>query len=121
MAFAVGAFLCGVRAMGYWVILQVGGVRPADRRGIALAGFGSALLFVILSSASAYLLKRRSGARAIVVKTLFLMGAHGLPSIAIFAIASRGAVLRMPEVAALLVLFAGFVAVFRGPVLKHNR
>jgi len=59
VAFAVGAFLCGVRAMGYWVILQVGGVRPADRRGIALAGFGSALLFVILSSASAYLLKRR--------------------------------------------------------------
>jgi hypothetical protein len=64
VAFAVGAFLCGVRTMGYWVILQVGGVRPAGRGGIALVGFCSTFLFVILSSASACFRERRSGARA---------------------------------------------------------
>ena len=59
-------------------------------------------------------------APAIVVKTLFLTGAHGLPSIALFTVASRGAVLRMRELVGRLVLFVCFVLVFRPPILKNN-
>lgn len=120
MVLAVGAFLCGVRAIGYWLILEVGGVRSAERGGIALVMCCSAFLFVILSSASAYLRERTSGARAIAVKTLYLTGAHGLPSIALFTVASKGAVLRMPEVMGLLIAFVCFVLVFRPPIPKHN-
>ena len=61
-----------------------------------------------------------SGARAIVVKALFLTGAYGLPSIALFTVASRGAVVQRPEVLGLLILFACFVLVFRPPIRKHN-
>ena len=117
---AVGAFLCGVRAMGYWLILQLGGVRPAESGGIALVMCCSAFLFVILTSASAYLRERTSGARAIVVKALYLTGAYGLPPIALFAVASRGAVLQRPEVMGLIILFVCFVLVFRLPIPKHN-
>jgi hypothetical protein len=53
VSFAFGAFLCGVRAMGYWVILQVGGLPPAENGGIALVVYSSVFWFVILSSASA--------------------------------------------------------------------
>jgi hypothetical protein len=119
---AVGALFCGVRALGYWVILQVGGLRPADRGGVAPVMYGSVFVFVILSSASAYLCERKSGARAIAVKTLYLLGAHGLPAIALFAIASRGAVFEMREVIVLLILFVCLVLIFRrpGPRKKLN-
>jgi hypothetical protein len=120
VVFAVGAFLCGVRALGYWVVLQVGGVRSAERGGIALVICCSALLFIILSSASAYLQERTNGARAIVVKAVFLNGAYGLPSIALFTVASRGAVLQRPEVLGLLMLFACFVLVFRPSIPKQT-
>ena len=120
VVFAVGAFLCGVRALGYWVILQLGGVRSGERGGIALVMCCSALLFVILSSASAYLRERTNGVRAIVVKALFLTGAYGLPSIALFTVASRGAILQRSEVLGLLTLLACFVLVFRPPMRKHN-
>lgn len=113
VAIGVAAFLCGVRAMGYWAILQIGGVWPAESGGISLVMGSSAFLFVILSLASAYLRERKSGARAIVVKTLFLTAAHGLPAIALFTVASRGAVLRMPTVMGLLILLVGFVLAFR--------
>ena len=76
---AVGAFLCGVRAMAYWAILQLGGVRPAERDGIALVVCCSAFLFVILSSASAYLRERASGARAIAVKPCISPGLMAFP------------------------------------------
>jgi hypothetical protein len=33
VGFAFRALLCGVPAMGYWVILQVGGVPPAESGG----------------------------------------------------------------------------------------
>jgi len=116
---AIGAFLCGVRALGYWAILQVGNPRPADRDGIALVLWGSAFLFVILSAASAYLRERASGARAVAAKTLFFTGAYGLPCIGLFGVASRGAVLKMPEVTGLLILFVCFVLVFRPLVPKR--
>lgn len=117
---AVGAFLCGIRAMGYWAILRVGGVRAAERGGIALIVGCSALLFVVLSLASAYLRERTNGRRGIAIKTLYLIGAHGLPPIALFTIASRGAVLKMPEVIGLSVLFVCFVFGFRTSIPKHN-
>jgi hypothetical protein len=117
---AFGALLCGVRAMGYWVILQVGGLPPAESGGIALVVYRSVFLFVILSSASAYLRERTMGAWAIVVKALNLIGAYGLPPIALFTVVSKGAILKMPEVMSLLVLFACFVLVFRVYSPKHN-
>ena len=126
-SFAFGALLCGVRAMGYWVILQelewlrqVGGVPPAESGGIALGVYRSVFLFVVLSSASAYLRERTSGAWAIVVKALNLIGAYGLPPIALFTVVSKGAILKMPEVMSLLVLFVCFVLVFRVSSPKHN-
>lgn len=120
VVFAVGAFFCGVRALGYWAILQVGGIRPTERDGIALVVCCSAFLFIVLSSASAYLRERVSGPRAIAIQTLHLTGAHGLASIALFTVASKGAVLRMPEVVGLLILFVCFVLAFRSPLPKHN-
>ena len=127
VSFAIGAFFCGVRAMGYWVILQelkwlrqVGGVPPAGSGGIALGVYRSVFLFVVLSSASAYLRERTSGAGAIVVKALNLIGAYGLPPIALFTVVSKGAILKMPEVMSLLVLFVCFVLVFRVSSPKHN-
>ena len=120
VVFAVLDFLCGVRTMGYWPILQIGGVQPAERGGIALVMCGSAFLFVILTSASAYVRERTSGARTIVIKALYLTGVYGLPPVALFTVASSGAVLQRPEVMGLLILFVCFVLVFRLPVLKHN-
>ena len=116
----VGAFLCGIRAMGYWAMLRVGGVRPAERGGIAQVVWCSALLFVVLSLASAYLRERTSSRPGIVIKTLYVIGAHGLPPIALFIIASRGAVLKMPEVIGLFVLFVCFVLGFRSPIPKRG-
>ena len=117
---AFGAFLCGIRAMGYWAILRVGGVRSAERGGIALIVCCSVLLFVVLSFASAYLRERMNGRLGIVIKTLYFIGAHGLPPIALFTIASRGAVLKMPEVIGLFVLFVCFVLGFRHPLPNHS-
>ena len=120
VSLAFGALLCSVRAMGYWLILQIGAVRQPVSGGIALVMCRSAFLFVILSAASAYLRERTSGARAIVLKALYLTGAFGLPSIALFTVASRGAVLQMPEVTGPLILFIFFVLVLRPPVPKRN-
>jgi hypothetical protein len=120
VSFAFGALLCGLRAMGYWVILQVGGVPPAESGGIALVVYRSVFWFVILSSASAYLRERTKGVSAIVVKALYLIGAYGLPPIALFTVVSKGAVLKMPEVMSLLVLLVCFVLVFRESSPKHN-
>jgi len=127
VSFAFGALLCGVRAIGYWVILQelewlrqVGGVPPAGSGGIALGVYRSVFLFVVLSSASAYLRERTSGAWAIVVKALNLIGAYGLPPIALFTVVSKGAILKKPEVMSLLVLFVCFVLVFRVSSPRHN-
>ena len=127
VSFAIGALLCGIRAMGYWAILQelewlrqVGGVTPAESGGIALGVYRSVFLFVVLSSASAYLRERTSGAWAIVVKALNLIGAYGLPPIALFTVVSKGAILKRPEVMSLLVLFVCFVLVFRVYSPKHN-
>jgi hypothetical protein len=120
VSFAFGALLCGLHAMGYWVILQVGGVPPAESGGIALVVYRSVFWFVILSSASAYLRERTKGVSAIVVKALYLIGAYGLPSIALFTVVSKGAVLKMPEVMSLLVLLVCFVLVFRESSPKHN-
>jgi hypothetical protein len=47
VSFAFGALLCGLHAMGYWVILQVGGVPPAESGGIALVVYRSVFWFVI--------------------------------------------------------------------------
>ena len=115
-----GALLCGVRAMGYWAILQVGGVPPAGSGDIALVVYRSVFWFVILSSASAYLRERTKGSRAIVLKALYLIGAYGLPSIALFTVVSKGAILKMPEVMSLLALFVCFVLVFRESNPKPN-
>ena len=120
VGFAFGAFLCGIRALGYWVILQIGGVPPAESGNIALVVYRSVFWFVILSSASAYLRERTKGARAIVLKALYLIGAYGLPSIALFTVASKGVILRMPEVMSLLALFVCFVLVFRESSPKQN-
>jgi hypothetical protein len=90
--------------MGYWLILQVGAVRQPVSGGIALVMYRSVFLFVILSSASAYLRERTSGARPIVVKVLYLTGAYGLPSIALFTAVTKGVILQMPEVIGLLAL-----------------
>jgi hypothetical protein len=119
LGFAFGALLCGIRAMGYWVILQVGGV-PPESGDIALVVYRSVFWFVILSSASAYLRGRTKGARAIVLKALYLIGAYGLPSIALFTVVSKGAILKMPEVMSLLALFVCFVLVFRQSSPKRN-
>ena len=119
LTLAVGAFLCGIRAMGYWAILRVGDARPAERGGIALIVCWSAFLFVVLSLASAYL-REKTNRRGIVIRTLYLIGAHGLPAIALFTIASRGAVLRMPEVACIFVLFVCFVLGFRPSIPSHR-
>jgi hypothetical protein len=120
VSFAFGALLCGVRAMGYWVILQAGGLPPAESGGIAPVLYRSVFWFVILSSASAYLRERTNGARVIVVKTLYLIGAYGLPSIALFTVVSKGAVLKMPEVMSLLALLVCFVLVCRESSPKRN-
>jgi hypothetical protein len=109
----VAAFLCGVRALGYWSILQVGGVQPPRKAGIVLVVCVSALLFVILTAASAYLRERHRGVKAMVVKTLYLSAAHGLPSIGLFTIASKGAVLEMPEVTGVLVMLVCFAVLLR--------
>jgi hypothetical protein len=76
--------------------------------------------FVVLSSASAYLRERTKGAWAIVVKALYLIGAYGLPSIALFTVVSKGAILKMPGVMGLLALFVCFVLVFRKASRKQN-
>jgi hypothetical protein len=115
---ALGALLSGIRALGYLVILQVGGVRPTQTFGVALTMCGAMLLFVTLTALSAYLRERNNGARAIFLKFLFLSGTYGLPGIALFAMASRGAVLRMPVVMGLLVAFVCFVVFLRTPGLK---
>jgi hypothetical protein len=120
VSFALGALLCGVRALGYWVALQVGGVPPTESGGLALVVYRSVFWFVILSSASAYLLERTKGAWATVAKALYLIGAYGLPPIALFTAVSKGAILKMPEVMCLLVLFVCFVLVFRESSPKHN-
>lgn len=109
----VGAFLYGVRALGYWAILQIGGVQPADRSGVEWVLGWSVLLFVGLSVASAIVGQRRSGARVIGAKALFYAGVYGLPAIALFTVASKGAVLRMPEVMGLVMLFACLILAFR--------
>src|SRR5262249_50241054 len=94
-------------------MLQAGGARPEDRGGIALVLWSSALLFLILSGAAGFVGARTSGPRAIVRNALYAMGVHGLTVIALFAVASKGAVLQVPGVSALLAVFVGFVLVFR--------
>jgi Sec-independent protein secretion pathway component TatC len=110
---AVGAFLCGIRAMGYWAILDLGGVRSGERSEIVSTVIRSALLFFVLSLASAWLQERKSGVRRIVMKTLYVTGVHGIAPMALFTLASSGAVLRMPGAAGLLVLFVCFVVGLR--------
>jgi hypothetical protein len=46
VSFGFGALFCGLRAMGYWVILQVGGVRPTESGDIALVLYSSVFWFV---------------------------------------------------------------------------
>jgi hypothetical protein len=113
VALAAGAFLCGLRVLGYWVILRIGGAQPADRGEIALGACGWAFLFALSSFASAWIGEGTSGARATGGRALFFTGAHGLAPIALFAVVSAGAVLRMPEVIGLAVVFVCFVVVFR--------
>jgi hypothetical protein len=113
LSFGFGALLCGLRAAGYWIIQQVGGVPPAESGGIAMVVYSSVFWFVILSSASAYLRERTKSVSAIVVRALYLMGACGLPSIALFTVVSKGAILKMPGVMSLLFLVVCFVLVFR--------
>jgi hypothetical protein len=120
VSFAFGALLCGLRAMGYWVILQVGGVPPTESDGVALVVYSSVFWFVVLSLASAYLRERTKRASAIVVKALYLFGAYGLPPIALFTVVSKGAILRMPGVMSLLFLLVCFVLVFRKSSPKHT-
>jgi hypothetical protein len=111
LALSLGAFFCCVRAVGYWVILQVGSVRSVDRSSIATVVWVSVLLFVALCSGSAYLKDRTRGLRATLCDTLFFAGVHGLPAIAIFAVASKGDVFRLPEVVVLAVMFGCFILV----------
>jgi hypothetical protein len=120
VSLAFGALFCGLRAMGYWVILQVGGVPPAESGGIALVVYRSVFWFVILSSASAYLRERTKSVSAIVVKALYLFGAYGIPPIALFTVVSKGAILKMPGVMSLLFLLVCFVLVFRKSSPKHT-
>jgi hypothetical protein len=56
----------------------------------------------------------------IAVKALYLIGAYGLPSIALFTVVSKGAILKMPGVLSLLFLLVCFVLVFRKSSLKHT-
>ena len=114
------ALLSGIRALGYLAILQVGGVRAADGPGVALTMYVSVLLFVTSTAVSAYVAQRKGGARAIFLKFLFLTGAYGLPVIALFTVASRGAVLRMPEIVGLLLVFGCFVLFLRTSVAKRR-
>jgi len=113
VAFGIGAFLCGIRALGYWAILQLGGLHPSQKGKIALIVAVSTILFLTLSVVSAYLRERTHGARAVAVKALYQTGVYGLPPVGLFAVVSKGEVLHMPEVAAIFILFACLVAVFR--------
>jgi hypothetical protein len=118
VALAIGALLCGVRALGYWAILQLGGLQAADIPGVAWTLISSAFLFLFLSAASAWLATRAGGARAIFARTLFLSAAYGLPCIALFTVASRGAVLQMRGALVLLLLLGCLLLVFR-PRTRH--
>ncbi len=119
MVLGVGAFLCGIRAMGYWLILQLGGLAPGQRGGPTLVLWSSVALFLALSAAAAYLAERSRGVRAVGCKALFFMGAYGLPCIALFTLTSKGEILKMPGVMGLVVLLAGLVVVFRRATAKQ--
>ena len=119
MVLGVGAFLCGIRAMGYWLILQLGGLGPGQRGGPALVLCGSLTLFLGLSAAAAYVGERSRGVRAVGCRALFFMGVYGLPCVALFTLTSKGEILKMPGVLGLVVLLAGFVLVFRRPMAKQ--
>jgi hypothetical protein len=53
-------------------------------------------------------------------QSLYLIGAYGLPSIALPTLVSKGAILKMPGVMSLLALFVCFVLVFRESNPKPN-
>ena len=107
---AVGAVVCGVSAMGCDLLLSLG----ASHSGWTIAVmYGSALSFVALSAASAYLCERKRNARAIVCKCLFLIGVFGLLSLALCIAVLGGAVMEVPEVMILLTMSICFVVFFR--------
>jgi hypothetical protein len=120
MALAAAAFLCGVRALGYWAILELGGPRPADRPGMAAVLYGSAVLFLLLTALSAYLRDRRKGIRTVAARAVQLTGVYGLPPLALFAVVSRGEVFRMPMAAGLMALLVCFALAFRTPAFRNE-
>jgi len=111
--FAIAAVFSGTCAMGCWLLLQLSGVSRQDSGGTALVMYCSFFLFLGFNATAAYLREPLSGVRAVIVKTLYLTGVFGLPAIAIFSATSRGAILQMPEVVGLFILFVCFVIVFR--------
>ena len=113
IVFGVAAFLSGIRALGYWAILRFGALPSAQKREIALVVATSILLFLLFAAVPAYLQERTHGARSVAAKALYLTGMYGLPPVGLFAIASRGEVLRMPEVALLFLFFVCLIARFR--------
>jgi hypothetical protein len=118
VALAIGAVICAASAMGCWLLLQLGGVRPAESREIVRVMYSAGAIFIVLTGTSAYIRERKSGPRAVFVKMLYLVAAYALPSLALFTAVSRGTILQMPEVVGLSILFFCFLAFLR-PQFQH--
>jgi fucose 4-O-acetylase-like acetyltransferase len=88
--FAV-ALLCGITAMGSWVLTQGdAAITKEEVPMILLIMSLSSVLFVLLHATSAFLANKGKGVRAIVTRTLFLMGLCGVVVVLFFVATSVG-------------------------------
>ena len=109
----VVALLCGLIGMGCWVLLQLGGVTREQGPGTFLTVCGTAAVAVIALGTAAFLRERKHGFRAVLLRTLFLVGVCGLAVSAPFVLLSRGELIGITSVFLLVLML--YYAVFFCP------
>jgi len=84
--------ICGVVAMGSWLVLQLGGVTAKEGPTTALIMYACIAGFGITLTTSSFLRNRTKGRRAVAMRAMYLMGVSGLSVLLFFAVVSRGTV-----------------------------
>ncbi len=85
------ALLCGITALGCWVLTQGDAAITKEEVPMTLLIMSlSSVLFVLLHATSEFLANKGKGVRAIVARMLFLMGLCGVVVVLFFVATSVG-------------------------------
>jgi len=112
MVLFIAALGSGLIGMG---LLQLGGVTREQGPGTFLTMVGTAVVAVVALGTAAFLKERKHGFRAVLLRTLFLVGVCGLAVSAPFVVLSRGELLGITSVFILLLMLYCIVRIYPAP------